>query len=222
MHYRIDGIYDKKTLTHFQNWGVNSYSFDFRPRSFNFIQQYVFNNIVKTSIRNRDNVFLHFCNEKDYIIEKIVKDTPLVKGKYSQLSLEFSDSLDVSFYEKFQVPFLWHYRSGRDLNEFLKSPFFIGLIIDINIITNIYETGQLREFSLDLGSEISLNQKNGVYLILKQEWTSQILPSYLELFDFEFFSLPINSMIETGYRQVDVAKSKDYFFKIQSLMALAH
>ena len=71
---RIDGIYDKRTLKHLKDQGIKDFCFDFSPKSFNFIQEYVFLEQILNLLNSSDRIFLHFSKANDPMIKKIVVD----------------------------------------------------------------------------------------------------------------------------------------------------
>ncbi len=215
MMYRIEGIYDHRIIQSLRELGIDHFGFDFRPTSFNFLQQHLFQDLALQYLTSSDQVYLHFCNEKDFIITKIISETPLTRGSRGQVLLEFSDSLDINFYQKFNVPFVWHYRPDRNLNDFLYHPLFCGLVFDISFIEGVYEREQLRSLAINLSTQIHKARPQGLPLYLTRKWTSDVLPSFFEYFDFSIISLPIDSSVEVCYRNVDLFLFRDHFTKLQ-------
>ena len=84
---RIDGIYDNETLKTARSLGVGLFNFDFRPKSFNFLQQHSFLDMLKEGVFSSENLFMHFANEKDFVILNtdiwVYKYTPSTKKKGS-------------------------------------------------------------------------------------------------------------------------------------------
>ena len=67
MNLKVSGLYNHRIIKQLNELGINSFEFDFRPRSFNFIQKYVLEEIIK-EINLGEKIFLHFANEVDFII----------------------------------------------------------------------------------------------------------------------------------------------------------
>ena len=91
---RVDGIYDLKTLETARSLGLNLFQFDFRPKSFNFLQQHVFLDMLSKGVLSSETFFLRYSNEKNFVIFKMLEDLksmiPLEKNS-DQVFLEFSD-----------------------------------------------------------------------------------------------------------------------------------
>ena len=71
---RIDGIYDFRTVHFLEQKMVQNYSLDFRTRSFNFLQQHKFFELLGKDIKKDNRYFLHYAYEKDFIISKMIDD----------------------------------------------------------------------------------------------------------------------------------------------------
>ena len=71
---RIDGIYDTRTLKHLKTLGLKDFCFDFSPKSFNFIQEYVFLEQILTLLDPTDRIFLHFSRSNDPMVTKLTDD----------------------------------------------------------------------------------------------------------------------------------------------------
>lgn len=74
INLRMEGIYDLRTILHLKNLNINCFSFDFRPRSFNFLQQYKFFEILQEEYSKELCFFLRYENEKDFVIQKMLTD----------------------------------------------------------------------------------------------------------------------------------------------------
>ena len=74
--FRVEGIYDKRTLQRLQDLNLKDLSFDFRPRSFNFLQQHTFMEIVE-NISTEDRLYLHFENEAETDAKIYLKSTKI-------------------------------------------------------------------------------------------------------------------------------------------------
>ncbi|TNE98703.1 MAG: hypothetical protein EP326_09415, partial [Deltaproteobacteria bacterium] len=54
--------------------GVSSFGFDFRVRSFNFLQQYSFLELIEKNFQTNHQYDLIFQDEKDFVIAKMIAD----------------------------------------------------------------------------------------------------------------------------------------------------
>ena len=71
---RIEGVYDIRTVQYLKGQGIEDFSFDFRPKSFNFLQQYRFFEIIERCFHKNLRFFLKYQNEKDFIVQKMLND----------------------------------------------------------------------------------------------------------------------------------------------------
>ena len=99
MRYVIEGIYDQRTFNSLKEVGISSFSFDFRPTSFNFYQQYRFLDLIDKCFDSSHQYFLHFAGEADFVIQKMVDDLDAQLGdkEKSNIFLEFSDRCSSKF-----------------------------------------------------------------------------------------------------------------------------
>lgn len=218
--FRIDGLYDKRTLDFLSEMGIYDYLFDFRPKSFNFLQQYRFYEILEHYFQeagknplDQSRFYLYYDDEKDFIIKKMVDDlrgllrSSLKENHFSRFFLEFSDNRDVSFYESFGVPFYWHFRPDRMLSPFLRSPLLKGVVLPFSFLERLHSEGTLLNFVQNfhaqlLGHATSIERE----LVLSLDWGANIFPSLFEYFDFDMLALPVNNKVEVSYRLVNLQK----------------
>ena len=214
MIYRIEGVYGHEIIQTLKRLEIKHFGFDFRPTSFNFIQQHLFQELVSKHLDFSDSMYLHFCNEKDFVVEKIVNEIPQLQNSPTKIILEFSDSLSTDFYQKFNLPFIWHYQLDRELKDFLTLPTFQGLVLNISLIERAYNRGNLIDLASNLNAQIGAVRPNGIPLYLTRKWDSNVLPSFLEYFDFSITSLPVDSSVEICYRKTNIPRFEDYFTKL--------
>ncbi len=231
---RIDGIYDKKTLSSLATMGVSNFSFDFRPLSLNFLQQYKFLEMLKmvfqNQIQTRENstikYFLHYANAKELEINKMIDDIKTIYKRESDYTFremfpsnfyfEFSDQLDNEYYKQFGLNYYLHYFSTKDLKKHLRCPKFKGLIIPYYIIEGHHNAQQLNSFLKNLLQLIYQNKQIDFEIILLVNWDTDILPSLFDYFDFDMVSVPINNIVEISYRNVDINKVSDQLLHLKN------
>lgn len=192
-------------------FGVKDWSFDFRPKSFNFIQQYAFNDCLKilNSSLSEHSVSMRFQFEKDFMVDKIIDD---LKEFYpiKNLSFELSESADIVHSEKHQIPFYWHYDFKLDSSVY-KNPLLKGIILSAADCQRMQATNSLGSFII----EFCKLQQEGIFkeveLLLHFDWTQELMSSVLDFLRINTYSLPINSQIETSYRQVNQELFKDHW-----------
>ncbi len=227
---KIDGIYDDKIIKRLGSIGIKNFGFDFRPLSFNFIPQYKFQEIIDKEFILDRRFFLHFADEKDFMIWKIVNDLTKLYGHLSKkienrvdyltmqsnFFLEFSFlKNDLDFYNQFNLPFYIYFDSSsnspEDFVKFSRPSYLKGIILNYNMLLQIYDRGEIETFKKGLLPIIS--NKNGmkkIEIILDVDWDSEIFAGILESFSFDNVSFKINSKIEFSYRNVDLNRVENH------------
>src|SRR4051812_33279891 len=71
---KIEGLYDSRTLKFLKGLGISRFSFDFNPRSFNFIQEHVFLEQLIPLLGGKDEVTLTFTRSNDPMLNKVLAD----------------------------------------------------------------------------------------------------------------------------------------------------
>lgn len=202
---RVHGIYDLRTLEILKEQKVRHWAFDLRPRSLNYVPGYKLEEMLHNEGMFADSISLHFCGEKDFVIQKIVSD---LKKAYPQIGnrlfLEFSDNEDVSFYESFDLPFLWHYQSDKKNLDILSSGHLRGLIFEDNFIDKILINEIERNFLMNLFSFNPRFLARPIDLILNMTENNSLNRSFFEFLDFSFVSLTLGPEIEICYRNVNL------------------
>ena len=197
---------------------INDFSFDLRPKSFNFVQEYVLLDIIKEIYRPWNRYYLHFENEKDYVIKKILADvkesavkTDSATDLIENLFLEFSDGLTVQYYESFKTPYVFHLDERHRFEEFLASKYLRAINLSYSYLHHLHQGGKLGEFA---GSFLKLikrfEQHQKIEVMLSMDWNEDIVPSLFHYFQFNVISLPLNHKVELSYRNLDYELLKKY------------
>ena len=214
---RIEGIYDLRTMKQLQDFSeVKSFDFDFRPTSFNFLQQYKMLEILEASYDSKSQYFLHYRDEKDFVIKKMIDDLKEFfsthfgsLGIINNFFLEFSDENEFSFYDQFDQNYYWHYNPKRTIKEVRDAKYLKGICLDHSFLEDLHNKGQLYQFVQNFTqSFLPMMFQKKMGLILRVDWDDNIIPSLLDYFDFEFVSLSLNSKVEICYRNVDLNRMK--------------
>lgn len=209
---KINGIYDKRTLDGLDQLSIGEVGFDFRPTSMNFLQQHVALDLLKEYQAEKRQFFLHYQNEADFMVQKMIDDIKDLEGFSHQhmVSLEFSDTKDPRYYDQFKTPFYWHFNYKVSLKDILSCKFLKGIIIPFQVLEEAHRTNTLYKFVQNFHSQ-ALNTMNGhnLEIGLALEWDSNIFPSLVEFFDFDLLSLSLNNKVEVCYRNVDLEKVKE-------------
>lgn len=214
MRIRIEGIYDERTFQILEEEAISDFSFDFRPKSFNFLQQYRFMEMMSLFHAPRRRYYCHFCNESPSVIEKITSDIQtelsLSKSHWNEsFFLEFSGDESPDFMESYGMPFFWHYSSDQPLEAVLECRCLGGIILEYDFLHRLHESEQLYDFRekfLELSVSFFRDRRGEFFL--RRNWDSDIFPSLYEIFNFTAVSVPVDSKIELSYRQVDTEKMR--------------
>ncbi|MCY4523731.1 MAG: hypothetical protein OXB84_03220 [Halobacteriovoraceae bacterium] len=201
---RIDGVYDEKTILGLKDIPVRNINFDFRPKSFNFLQHYRFMQILEKIYNTTQRYFLHFNNESNNMIFKFLNDLDKRYQMSDNFILEFSDHQRLDFYQQFDHPFFWHYRPEKIFDELLEIPQFKGLVLPHSFLTGLHEQGKLNNFTRNFHQLFYGKKKTSIELALSLEWNADIFPSLFDLFEFDMICFTINNQVEHGYRQINV------------------
>lgn len=210
---KVSGIYDKRTLKLSKELGVSHFGFDFRPLSLNFIQQYILEDLI-ILLDQSDQVFLHFQNEPDFMVNNILNS---FKEKVVKPTLIFSDAKELEYYESFQTSYYITYNEDLNLSKVLAGDHCKGLVLDNETIKSLHSTNMLYKFSITLYNLISQIKGDEFILGLKADWAFDIIPSSLEVFDFDLIDVSVNDKVEVCYRNVDSQKFKKNLNIIKNL-----
>lgn len=200
---KFDGVYDKRTVKFLNENNIYDFSLDFRPKSLNFIQIHQAQQIVKSNPLS--NFFLEFDNEKDFIINKVLKELKVYIPK-NRLILEFKDHQNKDYYDSFDCSYFLYIDSHLKISkDFLFGKNLKGIIFDGEFLVAAHIDGT---FSSLVNNYYSLVRHQSIELevLLYRDWTLDIFPSINSYFDFDKICLPINSNIEKCFRNVDLKR----------------
>lgn len=200
---RIEGIYDKRTLKHLKSLGLRDFCFDFSPRSFNFIQEYVFLEQLLNLLEPNDRIFLRFTRSNDPMVSKLIED---LKGNGQTLSnvyFEF-DEWSTSPHE-FTCNYLLNFSKESDPAKLI-SKNFKGFIFQFDFFESLHRSQLLESFARNFYTRYHASLGENGLMLLKIDWHNNLLTSLFEIFEFNLLSFPINSKIEVCYRNVDLKK----------------
>ena len=207
---RLDGIYNNETLEAARSMGVESFQFDFRPRSLNFLQLHVFQEMIDKLPKNKETFFLHFSNEKDFVVAKVVEDFKKSlerNSSGSEMILEFSDEKDAGFYDQFDVPFFWNYSPGSILEEVLQCYNLRGMVWSLDLLNDFDSSRSLElifdQFWDNYGQHI---QRMKLKNLIRGVRPLNFLERVLNMMPFDFISLPVDHHFESSYRNVNLSE----------------
>jgi len=202
---RIEGIYDKRTLKHLKDQGLKDFCFDFSPRSFNFIQEYVFLEQILSLLDSTDRVFLHFTRSNDPMVEKLIGDLKKSGHSLNNLFFEFDEWSEEVSPQDFALNYLLNFSRDTDPSK-LMGKNFKGFSFNFEFFEELHRSNLLNNFAGNFYTRYSSKIDSETLMLLRVDWHHNLLASLFDLFEFNLLSFPINSKIEVCYRNVDLKK----------------
>lgn len=202
---RIEGIYDKRTLKHLKQQGLNDFCFDFSPRSFNFIQEYVFLEQILELLDPNDRVFLHFARSNDPMVVKLIADLSNSGRSLENVFFEFDEWSKESSPLNFGHNYLLNFSKDTDASKLIGNN-FKGFVFNFEFFEDLHRSNLLNNFASNFYTRYHSVIGENQIMLLKIDWHNNLLESLFDLFDFNLLSFPINSKIEVCYRNVDLKK----------------
>ena len=207
--FKFDGVYDLRTLKELKNQGIDHFCFEFNPRSFNFIQERVFLDLLVNVLNETDKIFLHFTSNKDFMAIKIYQEILLKRGNLINIFYEFDE-----YFEEIDLPPDLNFYVVYSPSIFLiKSNLsqLIGFIFPYSLLDLVSKESNLIHFYSNFFMHFKLQEFDSKILIVKLDWNEIPNPKLFDVFDFNIISFPLNSDIESCYRNVDLNKLKSQF-----------
>jgi hypothetical protein len=201
---KINGIYDLRTLKQLKGT-YQHFGFDFDPLSLNYIQGHIFKDLLIHSYSTDDFYYLKMKNVPDFIALSTLNEASLgAKRKVDEIHnmvIEVAPK-DFKLLEKIDFPFWLNLSHDLDLS-LLSHPRIKGLTISNQHTTNSFER---ERFYRQLNELFDLKIKNNFKIELTLNWNEPIEQSLVDFFEFDLISLPINSLVEVCYRNVNLNK----------------
>lgn len=216
---KFDGVYDSRTLMELKREGVDHFSFDFNPRSFNFIQERVFLNLLEKVLNETDKIFLHFINNKDFMVIKIYEEIIKRRGNLHNIYFEF-DNFFVDEILPNEINFFILYQPSIFLIQ-KKIENLAGFIFSHELLTTVNQESNLVHFYSNFYTHFHSHKLDTKKIILKLGMNEVVIGKCLDIFDFNIVSFDLTSEVEVCYRNVDLVKlkskleSKKKIFKTQ-------
>lgn len=213
MQIRITGVYDQRTLKSLDNLKINHVGFDMHPLSFSFLQGYKLLELLEKSYRFESSYYLQFKNEKAEIISYILSEIEKrfgIKGSGRfpvNIFLEFHGNEEPSLMESFNWKYLFYYNGEAALPSLKESELLYGMIIDYQMLKTVLDKGTLFEFIKELNRwMLTLINRQDFKIFIHLNWDQTLDEQIATLLPSSIISLPINRLVEIGYREVDLPK----------------
>lgn len=221
MNIVLDGIYDKRSLSLALTRARGCYGLDFRPRSFNFIQSHVVEEILSGHEFNDEEIIeLHFENDADFVIQSIL-DT--VEKYHNRVRLNFGSSgLHTKLImENFKRPFSIIYdENDKEVYEKISSQFCQSVVFDYDFLHRMADRGLLNSFIVNFYSRVMRGKNDKFQLGIRLNWNSNISMSVVESLDVDYLKYEINSYVERCYRNIDAPKLSEYIECTRKTLAI--
>jgi hypothetical protein len=202
---KISGIYDQRTMKFLKEKGVSFFSFDFDPKSFNFLPCETFREMIFENYSPLDHYHLHFLQSSKQNIENTLQNFLMASGQnksfLTNVFLELNDS-DYKMSEIMNIPTLIKINFQSSLDELVKISQIKGFIIDFGELN--LEIDQAKAFHF-LNIIFMLKAKHNLRIDLKIPWESNISSSLFDFFPFDHIELTINRKVEVCYRNVNLS-----------------
>lgn len=222
---KLNGHYDLKTIELARSNGIKDFGFDFRPRSFNFLQNYKFVEMLDQIYHHSHRYYLVFESETDNVLNRFMEDVKKVFAAHGalekfeeQVFLEFTDLRESSFYSSLPMGFYWRVENELALKEVLKSKNLRGLILSFSMLERLQAQGALFQFIGTLSKGIS-QYESKVEVGVDLPWSADVFPSLFEFITFDFYNLSIDSNVESSYRHIDQGKLSNHLSYYKNLNA---
>lgn len=200
MQYILKGICNQETIDGTNSSNVSQYSFDLRPRSFNFIQIRKINEMIKSSSEIK-KFSLCFEDEKTEMVTELYKKAVDEISPEQEVFLEFSGDEKLEWCEQFQKSYIWHYNENEKISNIDKTKYLKRVVFKHEILQEYHHKNELHGF-LNLFADYT--QK--IYFEVQLDWDSEIIISLFDFFQIPMVSFEMNNKIEKSFQQPDVEK----------------
>jgi hypothetical protein len=201
--FKIEGIYDQRTLKLLKSRNVRDFGFNFSPKSFNFIQEHVFLDELIPLLDPKDRIYLHFSRSNDPMIKKVIFDLQKVGVQKDNIFIDCDEWSDDP--KTLEVNYFLNYYPEMETTK-LASPLFSGMIFNFSFFEDLHRRGVLNNFIANFYTHFKKHLTDEKKIILKIEWNDNVFPSLFDYLDVDLMSFSINSQMEVCYRNVDLKK----------------
>lgn len=193
MRLTLMGVTSLETIKLAHAAGVDTFSFDLRPKSFNFIQSKKIKSILNEA--PLVDYRLTFANEKDFMVSALYND---IKLTTPNLKIEFTGVTKLHELSRLEEPFVWHYNSDEKLRDIPNNSKLERVVLDHRVLSDYNDRGELFGFL-----QLFQGLQGVVEFDLLLDWDTEIIGSMFEYFNFSGIVLEVNQKIEQGYQQVN-------------------
>lgn len=193
---RVSGIYNPQMIQYLKQFGINQFTFDFRPTSFNFTQGYRVKEILEATCVSKDTFYLHFADEKEFMITEVLKDINSLGRTEVNTCLEFSGRSSLISYETFKTPYIWHFNELVSIDLLADLKYLKAISFDQIYLERLLQFGELFNFL----TKIEACLRDDQYLEINLDWGNLPMETAVDFFRFKSINFEINNSVEVSYR----------------------
>ncbi|MDP7319226.1 MAG: hypothetical protein QF441_01395 [Bacteriovoracaceae bacterium] len=195
MKFILKGVCHQDVSEQVECQNLEQLSFDFRPKSFNFIQGYKVLDILKKTQKSYQ-YSLMFDNEKDFVISEFLKKTP--DDLSSSIFLEFFNESSLEFMEKFGKKYFWHYNDKVKIRDISQCQNIDRIIFTHEHLELLHQQGELFGFF-----QLFSDYFHKVMIEVQLNWNTELISSLVDMFQIPLFSFEISHEVEKSYQNPD-------------------
>jgi len=211
-YLQIDGVYSQELLTWAQGEGICAFGLDFRPKSFNFIQEYMAQELV-ASLEGRWQVALLFeSTENPSIIGHIVDGIKKVAPPLAAIHLEIlgpQHPFEWRQFARHEIPFYCQLDclslGEMDSQAFKVDPFQRGILLSHDDISSLAERDQLGQFCHHL-EDLLKGPLFDQQVAYQTRFGDAPAPTFCELVQTHRRHVMIDGDVESAYRSPNYQK----------------
>jgi len=197
MKFILKGITNSNSILATDSIGMSQYTFDLRPKSFNFVQSRKIVEMISGDTKSRVYSLL-FENEKDFVIKQLLTQINPSIGEEQNLFLEFAGITPLVECEKYEHDYIWHYHDGEKIKNITDTKYLKRIVFRHSDLEYLSSNGELHGF-FNLFSEYF----DRIFIEVQLNWDSPIMFSIFEFFKIPLLSFEITDQVEIGYQNPD-------------------
>lgn len=203
LQLKVNGVYNQNVLELLRSEDITKFSFDLRPRSFNFIQLH---KIEELLVNYGDlSPYLLFEEQQPFIFQEIY----LLLNKY-QPTIQFTQNVSIDLIHQIDLPFIYPFNKDS-LSEILLHQKCQGWTVSSELLAHEMNTGTINHFIEQLGEKLSFRKNIPTFeLSLEMNWDRPLMSSLLHLIPFNILEYSVNNLVEDSYRQLNNQKILQY------------
>ncbi len=203
MKYALKGITQTSSLQFFTRKEFSQFSFDLRPKSFNFTQHYKIIEMIQND-QSLSEYSLLFENEKDFVVSELFK---LIGANHfgAEILCEFCGRTDLDYLESLNIPYVWHFHDGEKIASLAKYERMKRIVFRSEDLKLLLEKGDLFAF-LKLFDYLRAK----VEIEIQMQWNAELFESLHDHFQIDYLSFEINQMVEKSYQQPNHEMIKEH------------